>query len=305
MNSKFANKLVKRTCPVCGSDSCLFILGIKYEMLFPLNPTYRKEWFSEATIESDIELPIVQCSSCQFTYSQYTLSEALQFDYYTVAIDKDKSLEKIFTYPKRNWFISIWNRLHSSMSQLQDQIKVLDFGSGWGDFLAIAKSPGVEVFGLEFDVRKIAYAKSIGVQSGNLEFIKNQAPFDVFICNHVLEHLDKPYEALVELKSLVKKGAVGFISVPDFNDNSMKHEILAIQKGEPFSKNIDPLGHLNYFTPDNFNRLIEKAGFKVIPDLTVSKVKPTYLNRLKTRLKKMVVEKQMIHTSTSLFVYSI
>jgi 2-polyprenyl-3-methyl-5-hydroxy-6-metoxy-1,4-benzoquinol methylase len=273
-------------------------------MLFPLNPTYRVEWFSEATIKSNIEFPIVQCNSCQFTYSKYTLTDQLQFDYYNDAIDMDKSLQKIFKYPKRNWFISIWNRLHSSISQLQDQIKVLDFGAGWGDFLAIAKSPGVEVFGLEFDVRKIAFAKSIGVHSGNLEFIKNHAPFDIFICNHVLEHLDKPYEALVEMKRLVRKGAVGFVSVPDFNANNMKHEILAIRKGEPFSKNIDPFGHLNYFTPENFKNLLEKSGFQVIPDIEVSKVKTTYLNRLKTRLKIKVDDKKIIDTSTSLFVYS-
>ena len=59
MNIELAHNLVKRKCPVCGSDSCLFVIGIKYDMLFPLNPTYRKEWFSEATIKSNIELPIV------------------------------------------------------------------------------------------------------------------------------------------------------------------------------------------------------------------------------------------------------
>ena len=188
---------------------------------------------------------------------------------------------------------------------MQNQIKVLDFGAGWGDFLAIAKSPGVEVFGLEFDARKIAYAKSIGVQSGNLEFIRSQAPYDVFICNQVLEHLDKPYKALEEIKRLVRKGAVGYISVPDFNTDLMKHEILAIQKVEPFSKDIDPLGHLNYFTPDNLKNLLEKSGFQVIPDLNVSNVKPTYLSRLKILLKNKVVEKKNINASTSLFVYSI
>lgn len=305
MNNKISYNLVKRMCPVCGSDSCFFILGIKYDMVFPLNPTIRKEWFNEATIKSDIELPIVQCRSCQFTYSQYVLSDQLQFDYYNVAIDKDKSLEKIFKYHKRNRLISIWNRLHSRIGQSQDRIKVFDFGAGWGDFLAIAKSPGVEVFGLEFDERKIAYAKSIGVQSGNLEFIRNYAPFDVFFCNQVLEHLDKPFEALLEIKRLVKKGAVGYIGVPDFNTNRMKNEIIAIQKGEPFSKDIDPLGHLNYFSPDNFKNLLEKTGFQVIPDLALSNVKPSYLNRLNTLLRNRIVEKKIINTSTSLFVKSI
>ncbi len=43
---------------------------------------------------------------------------------------------------------------------------------------------------------------------GNMEFIIENAPYDIFCCNHVLEHLDKPKESLQQLKMLLYQNAV-------------------------------------------------------------------------------------------------
>lgn len=300
----------KRNCPQCHSDDCNEIVQVSYEMIFPLNPTLRKDWFTKSTISRSHLFPIVECTSCGFIYSIFTLSEEMQFDYYNNAIDEQLSKEKIFKRKKRSSLIAHWEKLHSLSDDSLDHLKVLDFGAGWGDFLAVARSPGVEVFGLEFDERKINYARSLGVQIGDLDFVKSNAPYDIFMCNQVLEHLDNPKEALQTLRQLIKKGAVGFISVPNFNKNRIMKEIQAIKKGQPFSKDIDPLGHLNYFSPESFYKLLEECGFQEFPLAYSEEINQSLSSSALYSVKRILQmsqkkNKRIRSSTTSLYVKSV
>ncbi len=298
-----------RNCPICCSNECEVVIEITYEMIFLSNPTYRKEWFQENTVSRSHLFPIVECKSCGFIYSKFSLSGKMQFDYYNQAIDENLSKEKIFKRKKRSGLITHWEKLHSLSDNSLDCVKVLDFGAGWGDFLAVARSPGVEVIGLEFDERKINYARSLGIQVGDLDFVKSKAPYDIFMCNQVLEHLDNPKEALQTLRQLTKTGAVGFISVPDFNKNRMLKEIQAIKRKQSFSKDVDPLGHLNYFSPESFYQLLEEFGFQKVFPVQPKDMPRGSLVKLIYNFKEMIFSRKQKNTkvgstTTSLYVRS-
>ena len=97
-----------------------------------------------------------------------------------------------------------------------------------------------------------------------MDFIRKNAPFDIFMCHQVLEHLENPVKALSELKGLLVSGAKGYVSVPNFSSERLNAEISLIQKGNPPSKDLDPFGHLNYFNPESFSKILFNAGFEEI-----------------------------------------
>jgi 2-polyprenyl-3-methyl-5-hydroxy-6-metoxy-1,4-benzoquinol methylase len=99
---------------------------------------------------------------------------------------------------------------------------------------------------------------------GAMDFIENHAPYDIFCCNQVLEHLDKPKESLRQLKGLLNQKAVGFISVPDFSLRRMDRLIKDIKQGKSVIKEINPWGHLNYFTATSLRQMLFDLQFREI-----------------------------------------
>jgi 2-polyprenyl-3-methyl-5-hydroxy-6-metoxy-1,4-benzoquinol methylase len=284
----------ERPCPFCSSQSHDILFSQSMSKVFKANPTYNKDWFNENSIPPDYEFPFVKCKTCGFVFSVFKAKDDIAFRYYNESINMQKSKEKIFKKEKRTSLIEIWRKLNL-LSEKKDYVKILDFGAGWGDFLAIAKSPGVEVFGLEFDERKIEFAQSQGIPIGNMEFIRMNAPYDIVMCHQVLEHLDQPREALKELRSLVNANAVGFISVPNFDDSILNEQVGLIKQGMLASKNIDPMGHLNYFTPYTLRQMVFESGFEEIKSEKPAK---GFFSKTCSIIRKNKVDK----INTSIFV---
>jgi 2-polyprenyl-3-methyl-5-hydroxy-6-metoxy-1,4-benzoquinol methylase len=299
--------LISRCCPICRGNQFQELVSFPYERLFKLNETLNKEWFNRTTIESSMVVPIVICNACNFKFSKYALNKHLQFEYYHQAINEEKSKIKIFKRQKRAQLIKIWSDLHSLSDNSIDNIKVLDYGAGWGDFLAVAKSPGVEVFGLEFDERKIHYASSIGIQLRDYVFIEANAPYDIFMCNQVLEHLENPLQALKDLRVLLSKDAVGYISVPNFSMERMEHEIALIKSGSDFSKDVDPIGHLNYFAPQDLINILQLTGFEIIQRPLNTKMNNLTFELYFKKISRFISMKSTLkneHNTTSFYVYA-
>jgi 2-polyprenyl-3-methyl-5-hydroxy-6-metoxy-1,4-benzoquinol methylase len=265
-------RLFHRHCPNCNKDQPILQFSLRFDQFVKVNPTHNLAWFDSLGFAKDTKFDFVKCSDCGFIYSESRLNDKLNWEFYHDGIDAKKSLNKIYSINKKLKHISIWYNLLSLFSVhcnpdfdlLKNKLKILDFGAGWGDFLSTVKSPGIDVFGLEFDKRKIEFANCSGVSVGNFDFIKKNSPYNIFVCNQVLEHLDKPKESIRKLRNLLNKDAVGFISVPNFHLKRMDKIISDIKLGKSVRKEINPWGHLNYFTPDSLRQMIFESGFSEI-----------------------------------------
>jgi SAM-dependent methyltransferase len=260
---KIEEILQERCCPSCGEGDGLIAFTMKKSQFVFNNPTHNLKWFEALNIPEAFEFPFLRCGTCNFVYTKYRLRDDYYFSFYNEGILVDKSRAKIFRKEKRVKQTEIWlNLLRNCIDK--ENLKVVDYGGGWGDFLAISRSPGIEVFGLEFDQRKIDYARGQGIPLGDLDFIRRNAPYDLFMCNQVMEHLDKPKEALSHLRSLLIPGALGFVGVPDFNDEYLETVITLVKQGQVPPKEVNPFGHLNYFSPYTFKRMLNQTGFEVL-----------------------------------------
>lgn len=265
-NLTFEKLLVSRDCPICGSHDSKTEFEIGASDFVQNNPTHNLSWFEELRIPSNFQFPFNRCKECSFLFSGFRLNESTNYDFYNEGILADASKEKIYTKKKRIFNCNLWIKLLDH-SEDYETLKVLDFGGGWGDFLLCAKSYGIETFGLEFDNRKISHAKQSGVLLGDFNFISENAPYNIFVCNQVLEHLQDPLRALDEINKLCTQGAVGFIGVPNFNEKKVAKIKESIAEGNALPKEVNPFGHLNYFSPDHLSKILRSKGFEILAGL--------------------------------------
>lgn len=150
--------------------------------------------------------------------------------------------------------------------------KLLEVGSGLGDFLVEAQARGYEVTGIEFSSHAVETARArlaggqgqvfVGeVETANLP----ENSFDFCVMSDVLEHVRQPERFLKAVHSLLKPGGIIMVTVPSLDSWSAK---LLGQKWMEFKTE-----HLFYFNRANleslfflnhFNRVLTRPSYKVL-----------------------------------------
>ena len=141
-------------------------------------------------------------------------------------------------------------------------MKLLDVGAGGGFFPYVVKQNGFTVTGLEPNTGYAEYAREefdLDIRTGFLQDMNfEDDSFDIITLNHVLEHLEDPFAALVRLGGWLKPGGYLNIEVPNI-------EATYHAPGNKFH-----LAHLYTFNPANLQRLAERAGYIVTDTQIVS-----------------------------------
>lgn len=101
---------------------------------------------------------------------------------------------------------------------LRPGARVLDFGSGSGEFLAAVRARGCEAIGVEPGRDYAAYARQThGVEvlddAGDERF--EASTFDVITTHHVMEHLRDPADVMERLARWLKPDGVLYAAVPN------------------------------------------------------------------------------------------
>ena len=138
--------------------------------------------------------------------------------------------------------------------------RVLEIGCSTGLLLSIFKKKGWEVQGVEPSGIAYQLATKEGIPTKNTSFEKAKLKgnfYDLVVLNHVLEHMRDPRKVLEKVRRVLKKDGIVFIDVPNFGGLSAR--IWGIGW-----KYILPKEHKWHFTNEALQRLIKKAGLKVI-----------------------------------------
>lgn len=156
--------------------------------------------------------------------------------------------------------------------------RLLEIGSGTGEFLYLAKEAGWDVTGVEPSPVSCAYAKERhGVEllpaMWDPGLFAGQEPFDAIVFFHVFEHISAPNAFLRQLKALLKPGGQILFSLP--NKNSFTNAIYGTDS--PLFTEQD---HLFHYSKRNLELLLEREGWTV-----VSLFSREETNRLETDLQ--------------------
>ena len=146
-------------------------------------------------------------------------------------------------------------RFERLAAYLQSGTRVLDIGSGGGEFVAYLSRQGLEATGLEPNREFAAFSRDeYGITVEQTRWQDAQLPaggFDFITAIHVLEHFRDPKAALVRFRDWLSAGGCLFISVPSI---------------EVYHRS--PHGRFHFAHLFNFNReslvlMAEEAGLRV------------------------------------------
>jgi 2-polyprenyl-3-methyl-5-hydroxy-6-metoxy-1,4-benzoquinol methylase len=142
-------------------------------------------------------------------------------------------------------------------------VKVLDFGSGYGDFLAVCTSFGFQAFGI--DRSQARRDNSVVKVFAEIEDVAPSGPFHALTLFEVLEHLDDPLDLMKKLAKLLMPGGVLILETP----NCEGVDGIATMRDYRL---IHPLEHINAFTHKTMLEFGRRLGFTAItpPTATVA-----------------------------------
>lgn len=137
--------------------------------------------------------------------------------------------------------------------------RLLDVGCGDGSFLALARTCGWDVVGLDPDPDALSNAAQQGltVHEGGIEYFADQANlFDVITLNHVIEHVYEPVKVLAACHALLKPGGQLWLETP--NIDSLGHA-----RFQQNWRGLETPRHLVIFNRESLGQAFFSAGFPV------------------------------------------
>lgn len=173
---------------------------------------------------------------------------------------KTTNLEKHTTQnPISKFFLNNFKQLLLERVKEIHPESILDVGAGEGFTLEMFRKNNVadKLEGIEYMDDALQLAKKlhpkIKIKKGDIYDLPYKAnSFDLVICSEVLEHLEDPKKALIELKRVAKKFLI--LSVP----NEPLFTIQRIVRG----KNMLKLGahpeHIQHWTSGSFEKFVSK-----------------------------------------------
>lgn len=238
--------LVHSACPICGSNDIQFRLKAE---------SYRTEGES---------FDVFQCNSCTHRFTNPVPDESAIGEYY-------KSENYIsHTNANKSLFDKVYQTVKSIALNKKEKLLLkygvdkqtpfLDYGAGTGSFVNLLDERNWRVLGIEIseEARKMSPKANLLFDVSKLE---EMAPNSLsgFSMWHVLEHIYQPEELLKRLVERMKRGAIGFIAVP--NNDSWD----ATRYGADWAALDLPL-HFSHFTKRSMSTLIEKAGLTLVEE---------------------------------------
>ena len=254
-----------RSCSFCRSDDRRLIFDLKAEQFCSVNWTYSNNYPDVLQISKDEKFPVDQCGACGFVYARLLPSSNFLSRVYEDVIDPEecrKGSENLESYTRRMAYIADLLALTPDTGPL----RALDFGCGLGVGLRILNAVGVKSVGYDPSPIRSETSRVAGSTVVNGESdLRDLAPYDILICDNVLEHIPEPSKTLELLSSVCASGAVLYVSVPSYESDFISLQLNSLKEGLPLDMTLNPWEHLNYFDLDHLDRLVSRYGFEPIP----------------------------------------
>jgi 2-polyprenyl-3-methyl-5-hydroxy-6-metoxy-1,4-benzoquinol methylase len=254
-----AKQPLKRNCPVCGHTEA--------EALF---------------VPKSSPGPVVRCPRCGMVFvSLIQNARSLIFD----GPVADEAQQRMLTSADLGDLADCWessmlpskeaewpalrenaiDHLQRIESTLQkSERKILDFGSGWGFFLAAAKERGWDAYGIEPLPGHSVYARAqfkLPIITDTLrEGMFPPGSFNAIASFQVFEHIPDPSRDIATLCQMLAPNGIMLIEVPNVATRAVS---LLKDKHRHFT-----VDHLNFFSAKTLSDLMQRNGLTVLAHYT-------------------------------------
>jgi SAM-dependent methyltransferase len=255
-------RMTRRSCPACASDRPAIAGTVTARAIVDGNTTYRATALDLLGVSAADSFSIARCTRCGFVYALDAPNDAFLATLYRDVIDD--TVARVESQSP-SWTAHQLRLASLVVAAVGDAplVRVLDFGCGYGTIVRALDGPRIEAFGFEpaapiDDPRVFA----------SLDDVRGRGPFDAVILSDVLEHLADPLDALHTCRALLRPHGWLAVSVPDFSDARRDAILADLRAGRPFSRELNPWEHLNYFSPWSLDAMLRRGGFTPAADRT-------------------------------------
>lgn len=261
---------LRQDCPLCRAQASDTLCELPYgetPMSTFLETFYQGRLPPQALAGESYR--VVGCRQCGFIYQDQILDEHGMQALYQDWIDNRASLQK-----KQDARLKLFRQYAGQIQSLTallpgrpSQMRVLEYGMGWGYWSRLAQAYGLDVRGYELSAERCQHAQTMGIQV----ITELPAPgehFDCIYANQVFEHLPDPVGTLHQLCARLVADGLLYIRVPDGRGVA---ERLRRNGWSPALDAIHPLEHINCFTRKTLLEMAAGAGLRPVqPPLRLS-----------------------------------
>ena len=258
-------------CPVCeGRDFSQVLRFSPREFL----QGKRREYYNLEPLGIDYDVPfhIQRCKGCGFVFVnprfrpdlyEVVYNEAKVGKYDLDGTDVFSSDSALATLrhgsgSARVLLSLVTMALRHKADGAEGRMSVFDYGCGFGHTLRVAKSLGMEAWGVDLDQVRIQSCIDQGLNVMEPEsFTRDHGDlrFDIVVSQDVLEHVDDLNGYLDYIARLCKPGALLHL-------NGLTPRTITVERRRGRWAKAVPFEHINYFTAATLDRLVAKHNFQ-------------------------------------------
>ena len=207
-------------------------------------------------------LTVRECNTCGFAHLVRRPGEKYLEAFYADRFwQKEKEGAPAKIEQQLDWWRAIWGDWLHELAPLCQGNTLMDFGAGFGHFVALAREQGWAAEGLEPSPAARIYAREkLGLELSPAmasTWLKNGTDVDSAAAMWLLEHLRSPLQFLQELAF---HASALLLVIP--NEWTPAQQLANERAAKPYWW-IDHT-HINYFTKESLGQLLEKAGWEAV-----------------------------------------
>jgi 2-polyprenyl-3-methyl-5-hydroxy-6-metoxy-1,4-benzoquinol methylase len=248
-------------CVACGEKDFRVVISLPFS-----TPSLAEEIHKElGTTEFDKELSeapyeVCECAHCGLLFQHYIPDDRLAKRVYQNEASREISLSKKLsaranTYAREALYVEM---IPIILRKNPDEIKVLEFGTGWGQFLRMVDAHGLSATGVEVIKERADFVREHGIQMSE-RLSELSETFDFIHTDQTLEHTNEPLVHLKELALKLNRDGIIYVAVP--NASHSKNDL---KKARRVNKELYPLKHLNGFSNRSLLALAKRAGLEPV-----------------------------------------
>jgi 2-polyprenyl-3-methyl-5-hydroxy-6-metoxy-1,4-benzoquinol methylase len=265
--------LIRARCPVCDSADPRELFRSSFTDGPILDYLKHQKWAVGRDLDFSVltggEYVLKECLNCRLLFQEQIPDEHLGEIISEQWISPEFSLhrkERNSTPARGRVALEVMSII-DFLGKDPRELRMLDFGMGWGAWVRISEAFGCETYGVERSHSRVEHATEHHLKVLSLDEAETMS-FDFINSDQVFEHLDEPYEVARRLVGALRPDGILKISVPI---GVRARRLLTIgnwaaTQGERHSMHdVGPLDHINCFLHESLVALGQRAGLEPVP----------------------------------------